>query len=57
MEEGKKECAISGVSLPNNPNLNVDSDKDVDNEKIENNKVNFHSDFINEKVGDLDITV
>ncbi len=57
MENNKKDHPKDDLSLHNNPDQVVDSDKEEDKDKVDKVKVNFHSDFINEKVGDLDITV
>lgn len=57
MENNKKEHLTEDVSLHNNPNLVVESGQDVKSQEEGKYKVNFHSDLINEIVGDLDITV
>lgn len=62
MENNKKEHLTEDLPLHNSTNLVLELDTEVKDEKEKDEeekekKVNFHSDFINEKVGDLDITV
>lgn len=57
MENNKKVCLTEDVSLHNNTNLVNDSKEGLEGLEKDAYEVKFHSDFINEKVGNLDITV
>ena len=57
MGNKKCDCSNKGVSKHNNKNLTMDQHKKIEDEKNCKNKVRFHSEFINERLGELDITV
>jgi len=57
VENNKNRYSAEDLSLNNNPNLAVDSKKEQKDQDRNPYKVNFHSELINEIVGDLDITV
>lgn len=57
MENNKKGYSEKDLPVHNNISLTADSGNKLANEEIDKKKVNFHSDFINETAGQLDITV